>query len=175
MLKNLAILCVLASGVSGKPNDASSNKNNIPGKQPPAPVTTYTYDSNCCTTQASQKSDEKPHRWYTPLERPDWWILIAAVGTLIVIGWQTVQTRKAADAALLNAKALVDSERPWLIAETIRDSINRHVYEIKITNFGRTPARFIRGDATHVFTQQPMTLPIPAAYSSPITLPKNLL
>ena len=75
---------------------------------------------------------------------------------------------------MLNAKALVDSERPWLIAEVARNSQNYHLFELRITNFGRTPP-FIRGDATDVSAQHTETLPIPPKYSSPIILPKNLV
>ena len=50
-----------------------------------------------------------------------------------------------------------------------------HHYEIQITNNGRTPARFLRGDAFYTFADRPDSLQIPPNYSSPFVLPKQLL
>jgi hypothetical protein len=131
-----------------------------------------------CTAEHGQqtKSGEyNPVWWHIFFAWPEGITALLLLLTLAAITWQGWQTKKAADAALLNAEALVNSERPWLIAEVVRDSKNFHFYEIRINNFGRTPARFIRGDATSVFTENPATLPIPPTYSSPIFLPKNLV
>jgi hypothetical protein len=95
--------------------------------------------------------------------------------TLNTIRKQTKAAEDAAESSLLNAKALVNSERAWLIAEVSKNSQMRHFYEIKITNFGRTPARFIRGDAAFTITERPDLLSIPPDYSSPIVLPDQLL
>jgi hypothetical protein len=50
-----------------------------------------------------------------------------------------------------------------------------HFYEIQITNCGRTPARFISGDAAYVFVERPDLLPVPPTYSSPFFIPKQVL
>jgi hypothetical protein len=49
----------------------------------------------------------------------------------------------SAQAALLHAQAVVDSERPWLVV-TVEPSINiKNAFTVLATNRGRTPARII--------------------------------
>lgn len=155
--------------------------------QPPkftSRVSTHTPQSAPIIAQPGQPNQTEPHR--DPPERkpsesvrwwgkPDWWVLIVAAITGGLIAYQSRATQRAANASLLNAQALVDSERPWLIAEPIANERNSRFYELRITNFGRTPARFIRGDAKYVHTTRPDMLPTPPTYSSPIILPKNLV
>jgi hypothetical protein len=102
-------------------------------------------------------------------------LLVVAAVTLWWFIVQTIATKKAAEAALLNAQALVNSERPWLIAEVEKDSVMPHFYHLRITNYGRTPARFLSGDASHTIVERPDLLPIPPSYPSPIVLPTQLL
>jgi hypothetical protein len=110
MLKRLAILAAVSALMAvcapGQPNKTGSGKNQPSSKGQLPPTTIYTYDAQCCTTQAAQKANEEPSRWYTHLERPDWWLLLAAIGTLIVIGRQTIQTRRAADATRDSVNAI---------------------------------------------------------------------
>jgi len=118
-------------------------------------------------------------RFFTWHEGVTAWAILL---TLLAIAEQTQQTRNAAEAGLdsanaarLNAQSLVNSERPWLIAEAVKNSQMPHFYEIQITNCGRTPARFISGDAAHNFVERPDLLPVPPIYSSPFTIPKQVL
>lgn len=48
-------------------------------------------------------------------------------------------------------------------------------YEIRIKNVGRTPARFLYGDATQTSAQYPNQLPVPPIYSFPIVVPAQIL
>lgn len=57
------------------------------------------------------KSDSNSPKWYTALKRPEWLTLIVAVLALIVIGWQSCETRKAANAATLGVKISISKER----------------------------------------------------------------
>jgi hypothetical protein len=121
--------------------------------------------------------------WWRPLIAfPEGIAAWAVIATLLVIGWQSWETRKAAQAGrdaaiatLQNAQALVNSERPWLIAEAKADDRQPHFFRIEITNCGRTPARFLRGDAAYIVTQRPDQLPVPPTYSAPMILPEQLL
>lgn len=54
----------------------------------------------------------------------DWWLVVPAYITLAFLCWQSWETRrsakaaeKSAEAALLNAQALVNAERSWILAE----------------------------------------------------------
>ena len=82
-------------------------------------------------------------------------LVIVALGTGIVIGWQAWETRKsargaqkAADAALLNAKAVINAERARLLFEVEKAHDPRHhgiaVFTINAVNHGRTPAELVR-------------------------------
>jgi hypothetical protein len=58
---------------------------------------------------------------------------------------QTAATREAADAALLNAEAVMRGERAWLLVEDITanaiDFIRHPHFSFRVVNYGRTPAQ----------------------------------
>jgi hypothetical protein len=73
-------------------------------------------------------------------------LVVVAAGTGWVIWKQTIETRKAAEAAKKSANALIESERAWLTAEVKNPDEptpdSRIIWiEIPITNNGRTSAR----------------------------------
>jgi len=125
------------------------------------------------------------------------------IGTLIAVwiqakrmGEHAKELKKVANAALLNAQAIINAERAW-IAATIdeefstpdrEESIEEHnrrarrfavarageespTFHIYCINKGRTPAKIIGGDSGHCFIDRPDNLPVPFEYSSPIFLP----
>lgn len=64
---------------------------------------------------------QEPPQWY---ESPEWILVIVGFVTAFVIGWQSWEARKAAEAsreaanaALRQANHIVTSERAWMIAE----------------------------------------------------------
>jgi len=166
--ENLATLAVLAFFVYGKPNDSASDRHSVSEKQSPPPATAYTYDSNCCTSQAAQKADEKPHRWYTPFERPDWWILIVAAATGGMVGWQAWETRKSAEATERSIALQTQSLRPRLSVSNFTKDVFAEalaggwtIVNLKIENSGGMPAygmvaetwiEFIEGVPPHTFS-----------------------
>lgn len=138
-----------------------------------------------CAINSVQNADESetdPHWGYKLIAWPEGitaWLLLF---TLIGIFWQAQATaeaakaaRDSAEAARLNAEAIVRSERPWLIAVVEKDPKSLHFYSLKIRNVGRTPARFISGDASYLFAERADHLPLPPKYESPIVLPNQLL
>jgi hypothetical protein len=115
--------------------------------------------------------------WYA---EPEWWLVILGFPMLFFIGWQAWETRrvsqsardavietgKSAEAALLNAKAVINAERAWVVAElhplsrrdedgqwfgydgkrlTTEETLAaRHMaYSLRIRNMGRTPAQIL--------------------------------
>jgi hypothetical protein len=196
-LAMLAIAAVMAVGVSGQPNKASKTEQQVsaspnPRSDSPDPPK----NTNNGQADQSNPNPDLPKR-YAPLERPDWWLVILGFGTLAVVLWQTIQTKKAAQAALLSAQAVIDAERAWLTvsitdklkpltdspknrAENERRQLSRllgedneagKIYFVSLRNQGRTPARILRGDFTHRFVKTPDELPVPVSYSGPIILP----
>jgi len=67
--------------------------------------------------------------------------IVAAVCTLKVIKRQTDATVDAAKAALLNAKALINAERPWVVI--FYDGWKDGTFGFSAANKGRTPANII--------------------------------
>lgn len=103
----------------------------------------------------------------------DYLLVFVGLATCIVIFCQTIQTKKAAEAALLNAQALITAERPWLVAYFIRteegtipdDGIATFSWEVK--NVGRTPAVVKEWAARVVFNIDAEPLPDEPDYGDP--------
>jgi hypothetical protein len=157
MLRRMAVLAVfafMAIGVSGQPNKTAANNRSVSSQHPPTPDTTYTYDANCCTRQIAPKTNDESFQWHTSIKRPDWWLVLLGFGTLGAILWQTIQTKAAAKAALLNAQAVINAERAWMVArieaEIIPDSEGVRLvrFTVRCLNNGRTPA-FLLEMANH--------------------------
>ena len=93
------------------------------------------------TTTQHDSAAEELYRWPPPWLSPFWsnWAIVlvglgaavVALRTLSQIREQAVQTRKAADAATLNAQAIINFERPWI---TIRAECIR--FRIEVTAHG---------------------------------------
>jgi hypothetical protein len=81
-----------------------------------------------------------------PLERPEWWLVGVGIVTCVVIAWQSWETgkaaqaaKKAAEAALMNAQAVINAERAWIVVGVEFPKFDQFVF--KATNVGRTPAK----------------------------------
>jgi hypothetical protein len=79
-------------------------------------------------------------------------LVIVGCITFGIIGWQSWETRraaaasqKAADAALLNVKALIISERPWLLVSIEESKTSPGTWIVQARNAGRTPAEIKEG------------------------------
>jgi hypothetical protein len=106
-----------------------------------------------------------------------------AVCTQKKIERQTKAGETAAEAALLNVKALITSERPWLLvsiepiqrnAGMIRSLSDTADYEVRAVNRGNTPAELVEGHCS--IELQPIPDFIPAAnLHDPIFAPKDNL
>jgi len=88
---------------------------------------------------------------------------------------QTKATEDAAKAALLNAQAVLDSERPWLVVTPVKNEAlpGRYYYFFRVTNKGRTPAKLISGSFSQVFLFNADKLPVPAKYDKPFLAPND--
>lgn len=89
----------------------------------------------------------------------------------------TAIARVAADAALLNAQAIINAERAWLIIEPVDKSIAEAGYKFhwRVRNVGRTPAKLIETNAMCEVAQLPISIiPIPR-YEGTVVLSERLL
>lgn len=165
MLKPLAILGMLlivfcAYGYAGQIQDKNTDQ------KPAAPIAAIPKQQNNGAALNSEKQDDvhadvkivnPPQKDFYD-KAPIWTnlvLVIVALGTGIVIGWQAWETRKAArgaqkaaDAALLNAQAVINAERARLLFEVEKGmDQNRHgvaIFTIYAVNHGRTPAELVR-------------------------------
>jgi hypothetical protein len=119
----------------------------------------------------SQENVAKPERnaprWYRLFRWPDGTTTWVIVLTLMAIAEQAKETAKAtkavrdglplqkasADAALLNAQALINAERPWIIVTAKRKDDN-DVFMVYGELQGRTPAKIISGWGNHIIVPE---------------------
>ncbi len=87
--------------------------------------------------------------------------LLVFVGlvTCIVIFIQTIQTKKAAKAALLNAQAVINAERAWIVVSVESPAPNQ--FNFIATNVGRTPANVKSIWSTSIIAKRGEVLQVP--------------
>jgi hypothetical protein len=112
-------VCIIAICVSGQPYQAPASKakeSHPKGQQtPPAPV------HNQITDNQTKNAPNDAPKWYAS---PEWFLVGVGIITFGVLCFQSVQTKKAAEAAKnsaeaanKNANALINSERAWIMVD----------------------------------------------------------
>jgi len=147
MLKLFAILSVaLALTVNPGKKDQSPDQAKRDSGNNGTPTAAALLDDKISTPDTKSAKAESPP-WYTSAE---WWLFILGIPTLIVIAFQAIASKQAAEAALLNAKALISSERPWLVVSIERSEYEQpDVFIVSVRNKGNTPASFEGGRWGH--------------------------
>ena len=154
MLKKLAMLAaisaLIAVHVFGQPNKTSGDKDKPPSNDLPATVSVDSYANYTHPQQTPPKSTDEAFSLHTAIKRPEWWAIGIALGTMILIFWQSNATADAAKAALLQANHLVTSERAWMVAEAGDAGIPPEIegatgirwteFSVRFANKGKTPA-----------------------------------
>jgi hypothetical protein len=150
------IFLLCAVGLSREPNKSANVAKNKGDNQPPAP--TITLVNNQASAPDTKHGPDHAPRWYAS---PEWWLVILGFPTLFFIGVQSVLLRRSADAALLNAQALVNSERAWVLAKVSSPERSHTVfdYTCSLHNHGRTPARVERLSFNVVYPETLKELP----------------
>lgn len=140
----IAILCVLAADPIGRAKQAPA-ANQRPSNED-APLTVTLIRSQAPETHSDAPMD-KPPRWYSS---PEWWLVIAAGLTLLVILVQVRDTKRSANAAQAsaelaraNTEILINSERAWVHAELTRSNVVNNLWILSLTNYGKTPAEIV--------------------------------
>ncbi len=77
----VAIFC-FAFGMFGQPSQASKDKQKAAQSQG---QTTITLNNQEEAKAHSIEANSNPPKWYTALERPEWWLVAAAFVTLCII------------------------------------------------------------------------------------------
>jgi hypothetical protein len=119
--------------------------------------------------------------WYGFFRWPNGTTTWAILLTLMAIAEQTGQTKKAteaardsAKAAMLNAQAVINSERAWMFVElAVPTDIAgaKTIYDISCVNRGKTPARITDCRIGYCFVDDPENLSLKAADYHPAVMP----
>jgi hypothetical protein len=84
---------------------------------------------------------------------------------------QLLHSEKQAKASMLSAKAVVNTERPWLVVTWRTDENVAGLFRFGCKNNGNTPATVVSVSARTCFVKNLGDLKTPPDYSSPGTLP----
>lgn len=152
------VMLVAAIVVPGKPQHAAPNKDHPTDESSPNAGTAANNHDHATGTQDADSNS--PH-WYLALKRPEWWLVILGFGTLLFLIYQTNIAKQAAEAALLNAQAIIDAERAWILIERgqSKDKVETPIisYDDRsapdlqrasscifwMKNYGKTPAKIV--------------------------------
>jgi hypothetical protein len=151
MKKHLAILGLLVVGLvygawSQVPRNGSQQEKEAQKQQdaakPVQPAASTIHTENKGDNQAQGASKEpSDYPWkelLAPANVPNWVLVFVAALTGGVICWQSIQTKRAAQAALLNAQVVINAERPWLLMRV--EPHKSGGFSVRTQNKGRTPA-----------------------------------
>jgi hypothetical protein len=139
MLKRLAMLAFLilaiTHGLAQLQQSPSPPQSQSGNQKAPAPLPRS--DTNAASSQ-----------WW---KSPEWWLFILGIPSLVALLWQAQQTKLAAiatkiaaEAALKNAQAVIDAERPWMMIETnYQRVLDYPMYTFRFVNRGRSPAEIV--------------------------------
>jgi len=148
-----AIIAASAGNLSGSPDQSPPAHKQEVAQQSPAntsPVTVVIENAQC-SEPASSPTPKTPEGNTSA----EWVLVIVGLITCGVIGWQSWETRRAAKAALLNAQALINAERPWIVMTAKRTGTeNTDEFMIYGEVQGRSPAKIISGWGDHITIPQ---------------------
>src|SRR5665213_3266841 len=145
----MIVIVFFAGFVAGSPDYSGNCKNPQSGEQ--SPISSASQSQNSITSRTNEADCHSP-KWYAAFKRPDGMLVIVGIITFVIIGWQSWETRRAANSAAESMEAIVQSERAWVFAdigqlpniEHREDEVGLAIMPILFRNYGRTPARLIR-------------------------------
>jgi hypothetical protein len=104
----------------------------------------------CACADKSSDPNETTH-WYTS---PEWWLVIVAAPTLVLVWYQSRETARSARAAEDGIKLMIDKERARLTLDLddldLSPKDGAYEVKLKVSIFGTTPA-FILGTKCAAF------------------------
>lgn len=112
MLKTLAILAVFLLPAIDNPGKEKNRPGLTDNNSEKHPAPAVSFVNNETTYPNAEPAKQEPPHWYI---MPEWWLCILGVPTLYYLIRQTRATTVAANAARLNAQAVIDAERAWIV------------------------------------------------------------
>lgn len=115
-----------------------------------------------------------PH-WYRIFSWPEGITALAILLTLLAIAEQTMETSKAAQSALLNAQAVINAERPWILV-VVKNVIGpMGHFTVHARNKGRAPAIIIGAYIGCALVKDISELPEKASYFPGSTMKDRII
>jgi hypothetical protein len=108
------MLFCISVRVSGQPNQTSNSKDRNPDPKCPASISS---EDHSVTNYYPQKAEADPPKWYTPFERPDWWLVVIAAATGLAIAYQAREMKRATEAMKESTKLQEIGLRQWVDVE----------------------------------------------------------
>jgi hypothetical protein len=159
-----------------KPKAAAQEHQKVSDKGPPkaavlpVPATPCQPAANVKKDCPKEKAEEIWQKAFSPESWPSWAVVIAGLGailvglrTLRIIERQTKATEVAANAALLNAQAVINSDRPWVVIFAVKEFKG---FSFRAGNLGKTPAEIISFAAEFRCVENVNELPAIAEYGT---------
>jgi hypothetical protein len=178
----IAIVAAGVASLSGSPAQSSpTSKPEVAPQPPPANPSLVTVVIDNAQPRESKHPQEDSF--------PEWALVIVGIITAAFICWQAWESRKAAqamrdsiphqrkaaDAALLNAQALINSERPWVMiqikelpVEQTNGVFDLRSFQFTVFNYGKSPAHIVdcKGPKIEFYGEPDKDLPIPPNYGT---------
>jgi hypothetical protein len=138
--------------LTAQPNKAATDTR-PPAHQSQPPIVPPKPDQQNQAADHEAKTSAGPPQWYAPFEQPDGMLVIIGIVTCFVIGWQSWETRKAAENAGKQLSFQKEVLRPRLkITKFTRNTFNEAMagewvfVNMEISNSGGLPAYGVIAD-----------------------------
>lgn len=166
-----AIAAFVTVCVSCQPNKAP-NPDQEPTKQINSKVISTNGQNNYNSANAhdAEAGADAP-KWYAPLKRPEWWLVILGFGSLGVVCWQNAILRKSVAVAQKSAETTSQQVALYVNAERARMAIEivdhgKLSLRIRGKNIGKTAAQIIYIMGRTIVLPSKQKLPEPPGYLS---------
>jgi hypothetical protein len=107
-------LCIIAAIMASEPYSSPRTEQNTESAQESREGAVTVTEQPPKTGNSEQKAQNDPPEWYTAFERPEWAAVVVALIGLGIIGWQSWETKKAAQATEKNTELYINKERARL-------------------------------------------------------------
>jgi len=191
LLSVLLVACVLPSvhaeqEMQPKDQGRNGNEQSVKKTEVPTPsiiVSNCTHPEKASSQAEKQTSKTESYQWTPYLTNGE---LVLSVITLVYVfisyfilratSKQADLAKISAEAARLNAQAVINAERPWIVISAHPNPEVPGQFLFTAANKGRTPAEFISGDAVYRFVPDPMQPPPPPPlFPAPFNKPNETL
>jgi hypothetical protein len=166
MLKCLAILGAVILGFTiyvACQNQRTASQTPNKGTNPPVASVSPSVHNEHPQGNTENAEGNLPS-WYGLFAWPNGTTAWAIILTLVAISWQSNETKKAAQAALLNAQAVINAERPWILISVKSPPGPMGGFTVHARNKGRAPAMITESRMGCAAVKNVSELPLKAVF-----------